>query len=88
MDTVDANISLGHEIDAREWNDAIEILRYLKVSRIRLLTNNPMKIAAVREAGIDVTPVALLIASNDSNRKYLASKRDRMGHTLPIETNL
>jgi len=88
MDTVDANISLGHEIDAREWNDAVEILRYLKVSRIRLLTNNPMKIAAVREAGIDVTPVALLIASNDSNRKYLASKRDRMGHTLPIETNL
>lgn len=88
MDTVDANISLGHEIDARDWSDAIEILRYLKVTRIRLLTNNPMKIAAVKEAGIEVTPVALLIASNDSNRKYLASKRDRMGHTLPIETSL
>lgn len=87
MDTVDANISLGHEIDARDWSDAIEILHYLKVDRIRLLTNNPLKIAAVSQAGIDVTPVALLIASNDANRKYLASKRDRMGHTLPIESN-
>ena len=88
MDTVDANISLGHEIDARDWSDAIEILHYLKVDKIRLLTNNPMKIAAVNEAGISVTPVALLIASNDSNRKYLASKRDRMGHTLPIESKI
>jgi 3,4-dihydroxy 2-butanone 4-phosphate synthase/GTP cyclohydrolase II len=86
MDTVDANISLGHEIDARDWGDAIEILQYLKLDRIRLLTNNPVKIAAVAASGIAVTPVPLLIASNDSNRKYLASKRDRMGHTLPIET--
>ena len=88
MDTVDANISLGHEGDARDWSDAVEILRYLKVDKIRLLTNNPLKIAAVNQAGITVTPVALLIASNDANRKYLASKRDRMGHTLPIESNL
>ena len=88
MDTVDANISLGHEVDARDWSDAVEILRYLKVDKIRLLTNNPLKIAAVNQAGITVTPVALLIASNDANRKYLASKRDRMGHTLPIESNL
>lgn len=88
MDTVDANILLGHEIDARDWGDAIEILRYLKVDKIRLLTNNPMKIGAVTDAGIDVIPVALLIASNDANRKYLASKRDRMGHILPIESNL
>jgi 3,4-dihydroxy 2-butanone 4-phosphate synthase/GTP cyclohydrolase II len=88
MDTVDANVSLGHEVDARDWSDAIEILRYLKLASIRLLTNNPMKIAAVKAAGIKVIPVALLIASNDSNRKYLASKRDRMGHTLPIENKL
>ena len=88
MDTVDANISLGHEIDERDWSDAIEILHYLKVNTIRLLTNNPMKIAAVKGAGINVTPVALLIASNDSNRKYLASKRDRMGHTLPLESRM
>ena len=88
MDTVDANISLGHEIDERDWSDAIEILHYLKVDTIRLLTNNPMKIAAVNGAGISVTPVALLIASNDSNRKYLASKRDRMGHTLPLESRM
>ena len=88
MDTVDANISLGHEIDERDWSDAIEILHYLKVDTIRLLTNNPIKIAAVKEAGINVTPVALLIASNDSNRKYLASKRDRMGHTLPLESRM
>ena len=88
MDTVDANISLGHEIDERDWSDAIEILQYLKVDTIHLLTNNPIKIAAVKEAGINVTPVALLIASNDSNREYLASKRDRMGHTLPFESTL
>jgi len=86
MDTVDANISLGHEIDERDWNDAVEILRFLKVGNIRLLTNNPIKIVAVKQAGIGVTPIALLIASNASNRRYLASKRDRMGHTLPVET--
>jgi 3,4-dihydroxy 2-butanone 4-phosphate synthase/GTP cyclohydrolase II len=88
MDTVDANIFLGHEIDSRDWGDAIEILRYLKVTSIRLLTNNPMKIAAVAAAGIEVISIPLLIASNDSNRPYLASKRDRMGHTLPIEIDL
>jgi 3,4-dihydroxy 2-butanone 4-phosphate synthase/GTP cyclohydrolase II len=49
------------------------------------LTNNPLKIDAVKEAGISIIPVPLLIASNDANRRYLASKRDRMGHTLPIE---
>jgi len=85
MDTVDANISLGHEIDERDWEDAIEILRHIRVDRIRLLTNNPLKIDAVKEAGISIIPVPLLIASNDANRKYLASKRDRMGHTLPID---
>ncbi|HUW87784.1 MAG TPA: GTP cyclohydrolase II [Candidatus Paceibacterota bacterium] len=88
LDTVDANLALGHEIDERKWHDAIELLELLQVRKIRLLTNNPEKVAALKGAGIDVEIVPLVVGQNESNARYLASKRDRMGHLIPSDLDL
>ena len=55
MDTIDANLHLGHEIDARDWSDAIAIVRALGLKELTLLTNNPNKVQALRNAGVEVT---------------------------------
>lgn len=81
MDTIDANVHLGHEIDARDWSDAIAIVRTLQLSDVLLLTNNPNKVSALRDAGVAVTQVPLIIASNKFNEKYLATKEEKLGHT-------
>lgn len=81
MDTIDANLHLGHEIDARDWSDAIAIIRALGVKDLQLLTNNPNKVAALRSAGIAVTQTPLVIPSNKFNEKYLATKEEKLGHT-------
>ena len=80
LDTVDANISLGHPIDAREWEDVLEILHTLKVSHLTLLTNNPKKIAALVGAGFDVTQEHLSAEIHQYNRSYIESKRAKLGH--------
>ena len=80
LDTVDANISLGHPIDAREWEDVLEILHTLKVSDLTLLTNNPQKIAALVGAGFDVTQEHLSAEIHQYNRSYIESKRAKLGH--------
>jgi 3,4-dihydroxy 2-butanone 4-phosphate synthase/GTP cyclohydrolase II len=80
LDTVDANISLGHPIDAREWEDVLEILHTLKVSNLILLTNNPQKIAALVGAGFDVTQEHLSAEIHQYNRSYIESKRAKLGH--------
>ena len=81
MDTIDANLHLGHEIDARDWSDAIAIVHALAITDVQLLTNNPNKVAALRNAGVAVTQKALVIASNKHNEKYLATKQEKLGHT-------
>lgn len=88
LDTVDANLALGHEIDERKWHDAIELLELLRLKRIRLLTNNPEKVAALEGAGIAVEIVPLLVGQSMANARYLASKRDRMGHLIPNDLHL
>ena len=80
LDTVDANIELGHPVDAREWNEAISILKNLNISSMRLITNNPEKISAVLESGIECEPFMLTIPANRFNEKYLATKAERLGH--------
>lgn len=81
LDTVDANLILGFHSDERDYSDAINILKDLKVKDIILLTNNPDKIEAFDESGIRVIRrEALIIESNDQNEKYLQAKKDRMGH--------
>jgi len=81
MDTIDANLHLGHEIDARDWNDAVAIVKALQITAVQLLTNNPNKVAALKNSGITVTQKPLVIASNKFNEKYLATKEEKLGHT-------
>ena len=81
MDTIDANLHLGHEIDARDWNDAVAIVRALGLQELVILTNNPNKVAALRNAGLQVTQQPLVIVSNKFNEKYLATKEAKLGHS-------
>lgn len=83
-DTVDANTDLGLPADARDYTSAAHVLRDLGVRRVRLLTNNPDKVLALGERGIEVTErVALPARVTDDNIGYLRTKRDRLGHDLP-----
>ncbi|GGO95241.1 3,4-dihydroxy-2-butanone-4-phosphate synthase [Actinomyces gaoshouyii] len=82
-DTVEANELLGLPGEAREWRDAADILAELGLRRIRLLTNNPLKVEAMRRAGIDVVGAEPLeIPARPQNLAYLRTKRDRMNHAL------
>jgi GTP cyclohydrolase II len=86
LDTVDANLALGLPVDGREYASAAEILRTLRAERIRLLTNNPLKSAALERHGIEVVErVPLSISPNPVNIRYLRTKAARMGHLLAIE---
>jgi 3,4-dihydroxy 2-butanone 4-phosphate synthase/GTP cyclohydrolase II len=87
FDTVDAQIELGLPVDAREYAAGAAILADLGVSAVRLLTNNPMKVNAMREFGIEVAAVERLsISPLQDNRAYLRTKRDRLGHDLLVDT--
>ena len=82
-DTVEANELLGLPGEAREWRDAADILAELGLRRVRLLTNNPLKVEAMRRAGIDVVGAEPLeIPARPQNLAYLRTKRDRMNHAL------
>ena len=88
MDTVDANISLGFKADMRDYGVGIQILKDLGLKEIRLLTNNPKKTEAFNLRGFDlkvVDQVPIVPPSNEHNAQYLATKRDKMGHQLPID---
>ena len=80
LDTVEANIALGHQVDAREWSDAVEILSELGIKSVVLMTNNPEKIQALSDAGITSTVLSLPIAANEFNQKYLDTKATKLGH--------
>lgn len=83
FDTVDANLRLGFGVDERDFGVAARMLRLLGVDRIRLLTNNPAKVAALEASGIAVVErVAHAIDANPHNHGYLSTKRDRTGHHL------
>jgi 3,4-dihydroxy 2-butanone 4-phosphate synthase/GTP cyclohydrolase II len=80
LDTVEANIALGHQVDAREWSDAVEILSELEIKSVVLMTNNPEKIQALSDAGIESTVLSLPIQPNKFNQKYLDTKATKLGH--------
>jgi len=83
FDTVDANVRLGFAIDARDFGVAARMLGLLGIKAVRLLTNNPAKVAGLEAAGIAVTErLPLALPSNPHNAHYLATKRDRTGHDL------
>lgn len=84
LDTLDANVALGLPADARDYGAAVAILNDLGAPRIRLLTNNPDKVAQLEAHGIEVADrEPLIVGAGDFNRNYLDTKRDRMGHVLP-----
>ncbi|MFC7488952.1 3,4-dihydroxy-2-butanone-4-phosphate synthase [Knoellia sp. CPCC 206453] len=86
-DTVTAQEELGLPIDARDYSAAAAILHDLGVSTVRLLTNNPDKVAAVVSAGIDVATIERLqVAPVATNAAYLRTKRDRLGHDLVLDS--
>ena len=81
LDTLDADRHLGFRADERSYGPAAAILNDLGIGRIRLLTNNPQKITALRDLGIDVSGrLPLLTESNVHNERYLRAKRERAGH--------
>lgn len=84
-DTVDANTVLGLPVDARRYDDAADILRALDIYRVRLLSNNPDKDRALSELGIDVVElIPNVVEPREANARYLATKRERMAHRLPV----
>jgi GTP cyclohydrolase II len=83
LDTVDANLSIGAPVDARDYQLAAKILKHLGFTQVRLLTNNPLKVAALQEHGITVVEqVQHAISPSRHNARYLATKRERMSHKL------
>lgn len=83
FDTVDANNRLGLPTEARDFPVAARMLKLLGVGAIRLMTNNPAKVDALREAGVEVAErVPHQLPPNPHNARYLATKRDRTGHLL------
>ncbi len=85
LNTIDANTHLGFESDARQYEVAIEILKDLDIQQIKLITNNPDKIAALEKANFDVIErIAIQINPNTDNYNYLETKKLFMGHLIHI----
>jgi len=85
-DTVEANEELGFEADLRDYGVGAQMLADLGVRRIRLLTNNPRKIVGLEGHGLTIVErVPIQIEPNERNRRYLATKRDKLGHYLDLE---
>ena len=83
MDTVEANLHLGFQMDQRDYGIGAQILRYLGVTKLRLMSNNPKKRAGLLGYGIEIVETVPIEAiPNAHNEKYLATKRDKMGHIL------
>lgn len=83
MDTVDANICLGHQADERDYGVGAQILREIGIHKMRLLTNNPVKRVGLEAYGLEIVEnVPIEVTPNPYNERYLHTKKDRMGHTL------
>ncbi|MBK6640095.1 MAG: bifunctional 3,4-dihydroxy-2-butanone-4-phosphate synthase/GTP cyclohydrolase II [Bacteroidetes bacterium] len=82
-DTVEANLELGFQMDERDYGVGAQILRNMGVTKMRLLTNNPTKRAGLIGYGLEIVEnLPLEIDSNEHNKNYLETKRDKMGHTI------
>ncbi len=85
-DTVDANTHLGFKPDERDYGCGAQMLRHLKVHKMRLLTNNPVKRVGLEAYGLEIVEnVPIEITPNKYNERYLKTKQDRMGHILHIK---
>ncbi len=85
-DTVDANLHLGFKADERDYGCGAQMLRFLGVHKMRLMTNNPVKRVGLEAYGLEIVEnVPIEITPNEYNERYLKTKRDRMGHTLHLK---
>lgn len=83
MDTVDANICLGHKADERDYGVGAQILREIGIHKMRLITNNPVKRVGLEAYGLEIVEnVPVEVTPNPYNERYLHTKKERMGHTL------
>ena len=85
MDTVDANINLGFDADERDYGVGASILREIGVSKMRLITNNPVKRIGLEGYGLEIVEnVPIEVGINPYNEKYMRTKKERMGHNLKL----
>lgn len=83
MDTVEANLHLGFGMDERDYGVGAQILRYLGVTKLKLMSNNPKKRAGLSGYGLEIVDIVPIeIKPNEHNEKYLTTKRDKMGHKI------
>lgn len=83
LDTVEANIHLGHAADERDYGVGAQILNLLGITKMRLMTNNPVKRKGLEGFGLEVVEnVPIEVQPNEYNRRYMQTKKQRMGHTL------
>ena len=83
MDTVEANVELGFAADCREYELPAQVLKLLGLTRVRLITNNPDKVAALESAGIAVTErISAEVVPQESFAAYLRTKQEKMGHIV------
>ena len=85
LDTVEANIKLGFPADLRDYGIGAQVLADLGVRKIDLLTNNPRKVVGLEAYGLEITSrVPVQVKANRHNRRYLSTKRDKLGHLLDL----
>lgn len=85
LDTVDANLHLGHDADERDYGVGAQILRQLGITRMKLLTNNPIKRVGLEAYGLEITDtLPIEIEPNEYNATYMRTKKERMGHILRL----
>ncbi len=83
LDTVEANLELGFDMDERDYGVGAQILRHLGISKMKLMSNNPRKRAGLLGYGLQVVEtIPIEVKPNEHNKKYLTTKRDKLGHTI------
>ena len=82
MDTVEANIALGFGAELRDYSGATAILRHLKITKIKLMTNNPSKAEELEKDGFEVHQIKHVTIANKENKDYLRTKAEKMNHKL------
>jgi GTP cyclohydrolase II len=81
LDTIEANLQLGHDIDLRDYRLAVDILHSLRIRVVRLMTNNPDKIVALQSSGIEIAErVSAEVSVGPRCARYVQTKRDKLGH--------